>query len=1077
MSSDERIDAVLDHVLERALRGETSDVESLLEGHPDLSPADGERLRVLARALSLGTDRVRAVHLPAESGLPCERLGDFRLLRRLGEGGTGIVFLAEQESLGRLVALKVLRPERLGSKDAEARLERESRAIGRLRHPNIVAVLAAGVGNGIRYFAMDLVPGKALDEVLQEWRTAGARPAIPTVLRWIADLARALHAAHGAGIVHRDVKPSNVRVTPDGRALLVDFGLAQDVESATLTTTGSFRGTPHYASPEQVAAKRTGIDALTDVYSLGVVLYECVGGRVPFDGETTEQVFNQILVKDPVPPRRLNPSISRDLETIIETAMEKDRERRYSSAAALAEDLEALLACRMIRARPAGPARRALKWIRRNRAASLATAVVILTLAGSSAMLAAREAAAARRVGDILAEADVAEANGEFASALLAIGRARAIRPDDAGAIRREAELSRRKREIDAERTLDDARRRLEVYRNLSARVLEARSRLDSLRYSEMTVHFSREQQHALHRGELELRWLGRDLDEAFYSVEEALNQAERLDPENSSIPDVRSDLDIEKWREAVRTDDRNQASFWADRVRRSDAKRRYLDELDAKGTVSFLTNPEGARVYVFRMVEQIEIDKRGERRLVPVPLGDPELPVPPGTWALRVVKAAGALQENDVIFEVHGHPIEGTVLASQDHATVRRFDRLVSIDGSPIREDYDVEMLGGQGPMRPFEFERDGALFVEQAQSLWDLAVLPVEPDVLVERVPGVDVRAYHRGEVRSLEIPPGLKVRTTAAPLFPSPRCCLGATPIERCSLEPGSYLALIRHDGFEDVRYPFVVERSKESNARVELQPVGSTPLGLVFVAEGSFVAGGDPEAYRALPRSRVEVASFWMMDREVNGMEYQEFLDDPETRREIAQSDKPIRFPRYITTLESDGYCQRAPDGRYVIEPGRLRLPVHGISWDDAAAFARFWTRKARLCGVPFEFALPTCEEREKAARGADERRYPYGNRFSPLWMGTRKSREGPEYILEPPFRLPIDESPYGIFDLGGNVAEWLDGGQGQQSDEAPLSEGSASRCRPHEFLLAARGSVKREVVFGVVGFRLVARRVR
>src|SRR5262245_60793185 len=186
----------------------------------------------------------------------------------------GVVFLAEQGSLGRLVALKVVRPERSGSAEAAARFQREAQAIARLRHPSVVSVHGTGEDRGVRWIAMELVPGRGLDEILREAAAREERLPLPKVLQWIAGIARGLDTAHRAGIVHRDVKPSNIRITPEDRALLVDFGLARELGGDALTRSGEFRGTPIYASPEQISGRLGEVDARSDVYALGVTLYE-----------------------------------------------------------------------------------------------------------------------------------------------------------------------------------------------------------------------------------------------------------------------------------------------------------------------------------------------------------------------------------------------------------------------------------------------------------------------------------------------------------------------------------------------------------------------------------------------------------------------------------------------------------------------------------------------------------------------------------------------------------------------------------------------------------------------------------
>lgn len=304
-----------------------------------------------------------------------EKIGDFKILREVGRGGMGVVYEAEQQSIPRKVALKLIAPWVLNDDYVLGRMQREAQSIARLRHPNIVTVYSTGEESNLRYLAMEFVPGKGLDEIRAEHARREETIPIPQLLDWAAGIARALQCAHEAGVTHRDVKPSNIRITPEGQAVLIDFGLARDARALSFVKTGAFRGSPYYASPEQVEAKRDGVSSATDVYSLGATLYECVTGRVPFDGETTEQIFHGILTQEPVSPRKLNPLVSRDLETVILKAMEKEVSKRYASAGDFAADLEALLDIRPIQASPTGAVTRSAKWARRNRGWATAIAV------------------------------------------------------------------------------------------------------------------------------------------------------------------------------------------------------------------------------------------------------------------------------------------------------------------------------------------------------------------------------------------------------------------------------------------------------------------------------------------------------------------------------------------------------------------------------------------------------------------------------------------------------------------------------------------------------------------------------
>ncbi|MCI0589057.1 MAG: FG-GAP-like repeat-containing protein [Planctomycetes bacterium] len=350
-------------------------------------------------------------------------LGDFRILREIGRGGMGVVYLAEQVSLRRLVALKVLPAHLTLQAEAVERFHREASTAARLKHPGIVEVHAVGEEEGNHYFAMDFVEGTPLDRILARMREedfqalqgehvgaavstsahrkvvapapAGGDPSekrspssawnrtyIETVCRLVAQVADALEHAHRAGVVHRDVKPSNILVREDGAAVLTDFGLAREEGLPSITLTGDFAGTPYYVSPEQAMARRAPVDHRTDVYSLGVTLFEMLTLRRPFEGRTTQEVLGRIVGKQAPSPRKFNPLLPRDLVTIVLTAIDKDPDRRYATAGEFAADLRALLSFKPIAARPASVGTRALKFARRNLPATIAAAAALLSLLG-----------------------------------------------------------------------------------------------------------------------------------------------------------------------------------------------------------------------------------------------------------------------------------------------------------------------------------------------------------------------------------------------------------------------------------------------------------------------------------------------------------------------------------------------------------------------------------------------------------------------------------------------------------------------------------------------------------------------
>jgi len=341
-----------DRYLDTCLSGELTVPELFLAAHPNAEDTVREKIRELYVTLR-GSD---------EEILPFLRLGNFRLLQRL-EGGGVDMFVAVQDPDNRVVALKIVRADPDRDVASEQRFEHDAEAIVQLRHEHVVRVYEAGVCEGVRYVAMELVPGRMLGDIVS--RVAAGREALGVehLVRWIAQTARALEYAHQKGLLHRDVKPSNIRIATDDNALLLDFGIAYGSSGNAATTTRSLQGAPTYAAPEQIRGKPA--DARTDVYGLGATLYRCLTGVVPFAADTVDGVFAKALTEQPVPPRRLRHAVSRDLETVVLKAMEKERRNRYRSAAAFADDLEAILELRPPRVRPPGPLRRFWRRIRR----------------------------------------------------------------------------------------------------------------------------------------------------------------------------------------------------------------------------------------------------------------------------------------------------------------------------------------------------------------------------------------------------------------------------------------------------------------------------------------------------------------------------------------------------------------------------------------------------------------------------------------------------------------------------------------------------------------------------------------
>jgi len=467
-----------DEFLERIVQGDAPDVEAYAARFASVADV----LRDVLPALQVMHDeRPANPPLDGNGATPVidGQLGDFRILRELGRGGMGIVYEAEQISLRRRVALKVLPfAATLDGRRLE-RFKNEALAAARLHHSHIVPVYAVGCERGVYYYAMQMIEGSSLADVIAQWQHAAVpisqdktrapcsprtnshvlaelwpanteRQTLPaaitptqasaavstvpagnatqffqTVARLGVQAAEALEHAHSLDVVHRDIKPANLLVDACGGLWVTDFGLARLRSDVELTASGDIVGTYRYMSPEQSLGKNGMVDHRTDIYSLGATLYELATLRPAFDGQCREELLARVTMHDPVPPRRINRAIPADLETIILKAMRKEPQDRYVSAAELAEDLGRFLGSRPIRAKKPGWMERVNKWSRRHKQlvafGLVALLLAVLGLAVSN-VLVARERSKTRQAYE-----EVARKQSETAAALAQQARQRVL--------------------------------------------------------------------------------------------------------------------------------------------------------------------------------------------------------------------------------------------------------------------------------------------------------------------------------------------------------------------------------------------------------------------------------------------------------------------------------------------------------------------------------------------------------------------------------------------------------------------------------------------------------------------------
>ncbi|MCC6671023.1 MAG: SUMF1/EgtB/PvdO family nonheme iron enzyme [Planctomycetes bacterium] len=977
---NERLEELLVECLDAWERGAPGAVDAILAREPAHA---GALRRELARLEAMG------MLAPAPAATE-RRIGPYVLLGEVGRGAQAVLHLARHAELRRLVALKVA-----DEPEARARLLAEGRVLGRLAHPNLPAVHEVGETQGVAFLAMEYVRGVALDA----WWVRSGRGDVGACLRLFRDLALALDHAHANGVVHGDLKPEHVLVTAEGRAVVVDFGLATGLAAGAVLGAGPL-GNLAYAAPERVRGDLGPVGPAADLYALGALLHGALRGWAVGARPSSMALHARLAGGAEALPRLSRREAPPELALVVAQATAWHPRDRYARCAEFAADLEAVLEYRAVRARGLPWWRRVQVWSRRHPWRATGLLACVAFAAAVRLLVTVAEGVSPRRAQELLAAA------------------ARRVEDVDR-ALRRTAEVQPVIRRVRSafERRYVPAEERAELVR---AEAAARGSRAEARDLRDQVLH-------------------------------DALVARER-DPAGADR--VLAALHLAEFHAARAADDAAAARVARALVMAHDSAGAHAGALRAVAGLALHVEPADARGWLFRSIREEEVVEGGADRLVPAPLAGPAtaLPVRSGEHVLRVVAGPEPYAPENLIVRLAGAAVADAVFVVSGAEPLRPLDRIVAVDGEPVRDLYPIDYLA-PGEHR-FELAR-GAERVVVRGSKSGLRLRALDARGLAEEGPGLGlaIRAtvVADGAAREAVIPPGLRVRPTAAPLLV--RAADARSLPLRASLEEGLYTLLLRAPGRCDVRLALDLRAGEQRSVHVTRPRAGAAPAGFVRVV---------PEVGE----------SFWIQERETTVAEWLEFLNDPEIRARRATLPAHAFLPRRTV---GDGYApflQPGPDGRCALPRGWYpEHPVFGIDRGDAEAYAAWRTRREGAA-LGLRFALPTPAEWLGAAAAGPRRSHVHGGTHDPRWCKGALSR--PALDLEPGLRFPVDESPLGVFDLAGSLAEWGDGAPEDGTGRALILGGSALDSHPDEFRSDAVNGAPPDLVAMNLGFRLVAR---